>query len=310
MSTRSDTARVLVVGAVNVDFVMATKHLPGPGETVVGPRVDRYGGGKGANAAVAAARAGASVRLIGAAGSDDTGVGALAELRSEQVDVGGVSISAESPTGVALIVVDQTGENQIAVGAGANADLGSVHVTDSLTDLAPGDCVLISTEIPGDAVIAAVEAANTAGATCVLNPAPPIPEISGALRHRPILTPNAGECRALATMLGHDVDTVDEAATLLMNATDAPVIVTLGGDGLLVGIPGNGFEQIPARDAAVRDTTGAGDTFNGVFAARLAAGDQISPAATIANVAAALSVSYVGARTGMPAATQINAASR
>lgn len=310
MSTRSDATRLLVVGAVNVDFVIATKRLPGPGETVVGPRVDRYGGGKGANAAVAAARAGALVRLIGAAGADDTGDGALAELRSEHVDVGAVSISAESPTGVALIVVDHAGENQIAVGAGANAHLDSSHVADALTDLRHGDCVLISTEIPGDAVLAAVEAANAAGATCVLNPAPPIPEISGALRHHPILTPNAGECRALATMLGHNVDAVDEAAELLMNATDAPVIVTLGGDGLLVGIPGNGFEKIPAREATVRDTTGAGDTFNGVFAARLAAGDQISAAATVANVAAALSVSHVGARSGMPTSDQISAASR
>ncbi|PYE12227.1 ribokinase [Williamsia limnetica] len=309
MATNPVDTRVIVVGAINVDFVIATVRLPGPGETVVGPRVDRHGGGKGANAAVAAARAGASVELIGAAGADDTGDGALTDLRDDGVDVGAV-VRTDAPTGVALIVVDQAGENQIAVGAGANAELTAEQVRDSLTDLRPGDCVLISTEIPGAAVLAAVETAAAAGARCVVNPAPPIPEIADAVQYGPILTPNAGECLELAGMLGADSDTVEEAATALSEATGSAVVVTLGGDGLLVGIPGHGVERIPARAATVRDTTGAGDTFNGVFAARLAAGDTTNAAATVANVAAAMSVSYVGARTGMPTWDQISATSR
>ncbi len=310
MATSPDVAHVVVVGAINVDFVIAAQRLPGPGETVVGPRVNRYGGGKGANAAVAAARAGGTVRLIGAVGSDDTGDGALAELRSEHIDVGAVTISAETPTGVALIVVDETGENQIAVGSGANAELAGPQVAGALADLRADDCVLISTEIPDAAVLTAVGAAASAGALCVLNPAPPTPAVAEALAHGPILTPNAGECRELAATLGHGVSTTEQAATILMDASGAPVIVTLGADGLLLGIPDQGFASIPAREATVRDTTGAGDTFNGVFAARLAAGDEIRAAATIANVAAALSVSSVGARSGMPTGGQISAASR
>ncbi|WP_207840538.1 PfkB family carbohydrate kinase [Williamsia soli] len=309
MDTTPADARVIVVGAINVDFVIATPRLPGPGETVVGPRVDRHGGGKGANAAVAAARTGTTVELIGAAGSDDTGDGASADLRDEGVDVGAV-MRTDSPTGVALIVVDQAGENQIAVGAGANSELTAAQVRASLTDLRPGDCVLVSTEIAGAAVVAAVETAAAAGAQCVLNPAPPIPEIADAIRYGPILTPNAGECLELASMVGQHSDTVEEAAAALSEATGAAVVVTLGAGGVLVGIPGQDFETIPARTATVRDTTGAGDTFNGVFAARLAAGDTTNAAATVANVAAALSVSYVGARTGMPTWDQISAASR
>ena len=129
--------RVVVVGAVNVDFVVAAERLPGPGETVVGPRVERFGGGKGANAAVAAARAGADVTLIGAVGDDDTGRAALDELRADGVRVDGVAVLDGVPTGVALIVVDAAGENQIAVGAGANAGVERDRVRAALLDALP-----------------------------------------------------------------------------------------------------------------------------------------------------------------------------
>ncbi|WP_020108006.1 PfkB family carbohydrate kinase [Nocardia sp. 348MFTsu5.1] len=300
MNTPARGGRVQVVGAVNVDLVIVTPRLPGPGETVVGPRMDRYGGGKGANAAVAAARAGAAVELIGAVGSDDNGESALAELRADGVDIRSVSVSKDSPTGVALIVVDEAGENQIAVGSGANAEVDAALVEDAIAKRSPtSDCVLVSTEIPGGAVVAAVRAAQASGVRCIVNPAPPIPELADVIRYRPIFTPNAGECHALATMLGNDVETVGQAADALMQATGAPVVVTLGSGGVLVGIPGSGFEHLDAHPAVVRDTTGAGDTFNGVFAAQLAAGDTVMAAARTANVAAARSVSQVGARAGM-----------
>jgi ribokinase len=300
MNSPARGGRVQVVGAINVDLVVVTPRLPAPGETVVGPRMDRYGGGKGANAAVAAARAGAQVELIGAVGSDDNGRSALAELRADGVDIGSVSVSAESPTGVALIVVDGAGENQIAVGSGANAEVDATLVDEAITKRSPpSDCVLVSTEIPGDAVVAAVRAAEAAGVRCIVNPAPPIPELAKVLRHHPILTPNAGECHALAALSGKDADTVREAADALMQTTGAPVIVTLGSGGVLVGTPADGFEHLDADPAVVRDTTGAGDTFNGVFAAQLAAGATLMEAARTANSAAARSVSYVGARAGM-----------
>src|SRR3954464_1601362 len=265
--------RVVVVGAVNVDLVVAAERLPGPGETVVGPGVVQHGGGKGANAAVAAARGGAAVPLVGAVGDDDTGRGALDELRGEGVRVDGVAVLDGVPTGVALIVVDAAGENQIAVGAGANAGVERDQVRAALVDALPHtDCVLVSTEIPLAAVVVAVETATAVGVPCVLNPAPVLPGLAGLLVPRPgmrgpLLTPNVGELAALTGPGPTGVRAVGLAAR-----TEAPVIVTLGGEGALVVEPGGVVEHLPPRPTTVCDTTGAGDTFNGVFAAQLAAG--------------------------------------
>jgi ribokinase len=161
---------VIVVGAINVDFVVAANRLPGPGETVVGAGIERHGGGKGANAAVAAARAGATVTLVGAVGADETGTGALTDLRAQGVEVDHVAVLDTEATGVALVVVDPRGENQIAVGAGANTALTPAWVRAALHDtLLTAGCVLVSTEMAGAAVAAAVEAATAAGVPCVLN---------------------------------------------------------------------------------------------------------------------------------------------
>jgi ribokinase len=303
--------KVVVVGAVNVDFVVTADRLPGPGETVVGPGVVRHGGGKGANAAVAAARAGAAVTLVGAVGDDDTGRGTLDELRAEGVDVGGVAVLDGVATGVALIVVDASGENQIAVGAGANGRVDRDGVRAALADALPETgCVLVSTEIPVEAVAVAVEMTTAVEVPCVLNPAPVLPGLAGLLvprpgRHGPLLTPNVGELAALAGPGPTGVRAVGLAAR-----TGAPVVVTLGGDGALVVGPGGGVDHLPPHPATVRDTTGAGDTFNGVLATQLAAGADLTVAARAANVAAALSVGHAGARAGMPTAAALAAALR
>lgn len=290
---------VLVVGAVNVDLVVAAPRLPGPGETVVGAGMARHGGGKGANAAVAAARAGARVALVGAVGDDDLGTAALDELRADGVDVTGVVVLPGAATGVALIVVDPAGENQIAVGAGANARVAeSVVVPDGTR------CLLVSTEIAGAAVLAAVRAAG--GVPCVLNPAPVTDAVLAALDAGPILTPNRSECLDLATRLGAPTPDVTVAAQRIRERTGAPVVVTLGGDGALV--VDRSVVVVPAPAVTVRDTTGAGDTFNGVLAARLAAGDPLLTAVRTAVVAAALSVGAAGARSGMPGPAEIAAA--
>ncbi|BBX62219.1 ribokinase [Mycobacterium saskatchewanense] len=288
---------VYVVGAINVDVVIKTRRLPNPGETVVGDHAEHHGGGKGANAAVAAARAGAHVVLIGAVGNDANGQLALADLNSCQVDTQRVNRCDGTSTGLALIVVDESGENQIAVGAGANAEVSARAVTESLrSEIRPCDCVLISTEIAGEAVLAAVKYASLIGATCVLNPAPPIDEVLEALAYRPILTPNSGECRQLATRVGVDFSDIRSAAMGVCEYTRAPVVVTMGGEGVVVCRPGMHPVHIEPVEVDVVDTTGAGDNFNGVFAARLAEGDPIEVAATEANRAAARSVESVGAR--------------
>lgn len=303
------TGTVVVVGAINVDLVVAAPRLPGPGETVVGGGLQTFGGGKGANAAVAAARAGATVRLIGAVGADDTGTAALAELRADGVDVSDVAVLDGESTGVALIVVDDRGENQIAVGAGANAAVTADHVRRALrAALATAGCVLVSTEIPAAAVSAAVEEATAAGVPCVLNPAPVLPVVAELVRFGPILTPNESELGDLARMLDIAVDdSSGDQARQVVARSRQPVIVTLGGDGVLLVLAGGDDQRVTARPVTVRDTTGAGDTFNGVLAARLAAGDQLAAAVPVAVAAASLSVTQVGARGGMPTGAEIDA---
>jgi ribokinase len=304
---------VVVVGAINVDFVVAADRLPAPGETVVGAGLERHGGGKGANAAVAASRAGAAVRLVGAVGADDTATSALGDLREAGVDVTGVAVLDGEATGVALIVVDSAGENQIAVGAGANAAVSADWVRGQMREALPtAGCVLVSTEIPGEAVAAAVEAATAAGVRCVLNTAPPIPAVLGVLERGPVLTPNATELAALTAMLdeeappeGSPLELAQSRARRLVARTGAPIVVTLGGDGALLVTPAGRVEHVPPRPAEAVDTTGAGDTFNGVLATRLAVGDELDDAVRLATVAASLSISHHGARGGMPRAADI-----
>lgn len=302
---------MIVVGAINVDLVVAAPRLPGPGETVVGGGLQTFGGGKGANAAVAAARAGAAVRLIGAVGGDDTGAAALAELRIEGVDVSDVAVLAGESTGVALIVVDDRGENQIAVGSGANAAITVDHINRCLGAVLPSaGCVLVSTEIPPAAIAAAVEAATAAGVVCLLNPAPVAPVVVELLSHGPIVTPNETELHDLMTLLGGNGAASSEyAASRIVAISRQPVVVTQGGDGVLL-VTSDSVRHVAAPSVNVRDTTGAGDTFNGVLAARLAAGDDLSTSVPYAVAAAALSVTEVGARGGMPTAAAIEAAMR
>jgi ribokinase len=311
--------RVLVVGAINVDLIVRAEHLPRPGETVVGPRAESYGGGKGANAAVAAARAGASVAIVGAIGGDNAGADAERELIDEGLDCRSLMRLDNERTGVALIVVDSAGENQIAVGAGANMSLTRDWVAARVAAVAGEvDCVLVSTEIPGAAVLAAVSTAAANNLQCILNPAPPIEAVVDALHYKPILTPNRGELDALVAIItGHQSDRASPPrqdgtdlraqAEILASATRAPVIVTLGADGILIVHEGHSVHYA-ARTVPVADATGAGDTYNGVVAARMASGDAIVDAARIAMAAASVSVSQVGARSGMPGAEQIDAA--
>ncbi len=288
---------MIVVGAINVDLVVRAPRLPRPGETVVGPGVEYFGGGKGANAAVAASRIGAEVALVGAVGDDDLGRNAIAELRADGIDVDGVATLPDIATGVALIVVDPAGENLIAVGAGANAAVTADRVREALQSrLADTGCVLVSTEIPDDAVVAAVETATAAGVPCVLNPAPVSAGAREALGLGPIVTPNEHE---LVDLGGVDA---------VLTASGAAVIVTQGAAGVNLFAVGQAPHiTIPAPTAEVRDTTGAGDTFNGVLAARLADGIDLEAAVDDAVAAASRSVEFVGARSGMPTATELAA---
>ena len=304
--------RLVVVGAINTDLVINATHLPAPGETVVGDGLQTFGGGKAANAAVAAARAGAEVMLIGAVGDDSAGADALAALRDDRVDVSGVSVLRGVATGAALIVVDRLGQNQIALGPGANGQVSPAQVRTALgTRLGSADIVLVSTEIPIAAVTAAVATATAAGARCVLNPAPVIDGLVDLLSHAPILTPNQIELTELASRCGtsHTAgsdDAVGDSLRALSARSGAPVIVTMGGAGCVAYLPDGAMERIPAPHVNnVVDTTGAGDTFNGVFATRLTFGDALFEAIHTAIIAASMSITAIGARAGMPDAAAI-----
>ena len=309
------SGRVIVVGAINIDMVISAPRLPAPGETVVGGGLQVFGGGKGANAAVAAARAGAGVTLVGAVGADETGNQALALLQSDGVDTSGVEALVGEPTGTALIVVDEKGENQIALGPGANHALSPEHVRAALAGLLPAaDLVLVSTEIQYSAVAAAISAAQAAGVTCVLNPAPVVSGLIDLLPLRPVLTPNEIELNELVhNITGSPVnaegnEAMTENLRILSRHSHAPVVATLGSAGCAALLPGGEIKRFPSPLLTeVVDTTGAGDTFNGVLAACLAAGEDIMEATGTAVIAASLSVGAAGARAGMPDESEISA---
>src|SRR5215217_3187162 len=278
---------VLVTGSINVDLVVHADRLPNAGETVTGGRFERGGGGKGANQAVAAARAGATVTLIGAVGDDELGAQALAELHAAGVGVDAVRTLAGAATGVALIVVDRDGDNLIAVASGANHALAGADVR--ATGAAP-DCVLVSFEVPDEPVLAAGRLARAAGCPLVVNPAPARP-LSAALRElNPIVTPNLPEARQLTV-----AEDPEAAARALRDQTGAPVAITLGPRGALV-VDDAGTLLVPAPAVEVVDTTGAGDVFNGTLAAALADGAELRAAAATAVGAAARAVTRPGAR--------------
>lgn len=292
--------RVVVVGSINVDLVVAAERLPRPGETVLGGSFARHFGGKGANQAVAAARAGASVTMVGAVGRDRDGDESLDALRGEGVDVARVR-RVDAPTGVAIIAVAADGENQIVVAPGANAE---VSIDDAaLQGMRPGGGVLLtSLEIPMAAVLGAVASAARLGLLPVVNPAPGRRLAPELLAHGPIVTPNQQELLAAAGTQ----DPQDAVARLTAGGARA-VVVTLGADGALLAA-GVRRTPLPALRAEVVDATGAGDTFSGVLAAWLADERPLDEAVAAANAAAGLSIGKAGARGGMPARPTIEGA--
>ena len=297
--------RVIVVGSVNVDLVMRLPQLPAPGQTVTGGTLARYHGGKGANQAVAAARAGATAFFVGAVGATD-GQPCVDALVADGVDATGIE-RLSAPTGQAIVLVaEDRGENQIAVAGGANALVPPGHVTAALSVLClvPGDVLVLSFELPAAAVQAAADSARSAGIDLVVNPSPVLPRSLDLLAGA-IITPNAGELAAIVGLAGLSPGEPNATATALARRTGAPVVVTLGSDGALLARPG-GTEYFPGYRVAVRDATGAGDTFTGVLAASLAAGQSLPDCVARAVAASALAVTRDGARPGMPTAAAID----
>ena len=301
------TGRVIVVGSVNIDLVVTVDRLPGPGETVTGGSFARHHGGKGGNQAVAAARLGGVTAFVGAVGGDPFGRDARAALEAEGIDLRGLITLEREATGVALITVETSGENTIAVAGGANAGLTPQRVREALGALQPhaGDVVLVGHEIPTESTRKALHLGRAAGATTILNPAPASGLDAALLALADILTPNRGE---LAVLSGDDSYAAGSvAATLVAGEPGRAVLVTLGGDGAVL-VHGGGTTVLHGPPVQVVDTVGAGDTLNGALAAGLAAGLALPEAAQRAVTAATLAVTRAGAREGMPTLAELQAA--
>jgi ribokinase len=286
---------VVVVGSVNADYVVRVRRLPRPGETVGGGVLSVFPGGKGANQAHAAARLGAATVLVAAVGTDPAADAERAALQQDGADTSEL-VTCEGPSGVAVILVDDAGENMIAVAPGANDRLSAELAARRLPPLlGPGSVLLAGLEVPLATAAAAAAAGRAAGATVVLNPAPAMALPPGVLAGV-ILTPNEGEIRLVVP------GAPDEAAAIaaVLGAGARAVVVTRGGRGATLHEPGQPVVTLPAPAVTVVDTVGAGDAFNGALAACLAAGTALRASVATAVAAGAAACTGPGARSALP----------
>lgn len=303
---------IVVLGSINTDLVIRSARLPQPGETVLGGRFYQAGGGKGANQAVAATRAGRSpVNFIAAVGDDALGRAALAALRLENLNLEQVKTIAGQPTGVALIMVDEAGQNCISVASGANALLTPADVAALPASLFESASVFLAAlESPLATVAAALARAKSAGLTTILNPAPAMPagDCSELLALTDIITPNEHEAAQLTGLRVSDINSAIAAAHRLQQLGPQSAVITLGRLGA-VAVQGSEVDVIPALPVAAVDSTAAGDAFNGALAVALSEGKPLFAAAAWATIAAALAVTRPGAQPSLPTRAEIEAVS-
>lgn len=296
---------VVVVGSSNTDMILKVKRLPRPGETVVGDEFLTAAGGKGANQAVAAARAGARVSLIARVGRDIHGDQATASYKRDGINVSHVSRDSTQPSGTALIFVARDGSNCIAVAGGANSALTPSHVKRASSAINRAKVMLLQLETPLETVQAAAHLAAAKQVRIILNPAPAcfLPDL--LLRQISILTPNASEAELLTGIKLSSIAAAERCARKLMRRGTPVVVLTLGAKGALIASKA-GFELIPGFKVNAVDTTAAGDTFNGALAVALGEDQSLSDAVRMANAAAALSVMRLGAQPSAPTRRSID----
>ena len=292
--------KVVVVGSLNIDYIATVEHLPGAGETVPARGLVQRFGGKGANQAVAAARQGAKVSMIGCVGADDAGRAYRLRLRREGIDAGGVISTRRALTGTALIAVDREAENTIIVAAGANGEIKPAAIRAERERIASADALLLQWEIPMATVIEAVRIANQTGVGVVLNPSPLRAGFPWGKCRLDTLIVNAGEAQAIFGLRLEDLPAgLVQWQRALARRSIERLIVTQGAKPTLC-VSGAGFLKVPTVHVRPVDTVGAGDAFTGAFAARRAAGEDISSAMRYANCAGALATLKPGAQESMP----------
>ena len=299
-----DKAKITVVGSSNMDLVVKSERIPTVGETILGGDFIMVPGGKGANQAVAAAKVGADVYFIAKVGDDVFGEQSLANFKKEGLNTKYVVQTKEAPSGVALIMVDEKGNNSIVVAPGANHKLCPEDVTNAEPDIASCGAVVAQLEIPLETIECAARLANKAGVPFVLDPAPArelSPELLGMVD---VLTPNETEAQILSGMKVTDQDSARAASEWLLSCGVNTVILTMGAQGFLLADKEK-TEFVTARKVQAVDSTAAGDAFTGSLAVGMAQGKTLPEAALFANYVAALSVTKMGAQPSMPTRKEV-----
>jgi ribokinase len=295
---------ILVIGSSNTDMIIQVERLPKPGETILGGKFTSAAGGKGANQAVGAARAGGEVTFIARIGQDVFGEKALAGFAGDNINVDYVVRDGTAPSGVALIFVGKRGENSIAVASGANGQLSPLDVRRAKKLFDQSSVVLLQLETPLKTVEAAAHLASAAGARVILNPAPAQTLPLSLLKRIYLLTPNENEAELLTGIVVKDKSTAANAAEKLRTMGVENVIVTLGARGAYVAV--KYFDgMVPGYPVKAIDSTAAGDIFNGSLAVALAEGKSLIEAARFATAAAAVSVTRLGAQASAPSRAEI-----
>lgn len=292
---------ITVFGSLNMDLVIRTSHLPRTGETVLGGAFATFPGGKGGNQAVAAARLGAAVTMIGRVGADAFGRNLRDGLAAEGIDVSQVRVDQDAATGVALITVDRSGRNTIVVASGANMRVAVADMDAARALLTSSQVLLLQLEVPLEVVRHAVQVAHDAGCRVILDPAPAPPALlpEDMYRYLSVVNPNEVEAQALTGISISDESDARRAAERLLDYGCRAVVIKLGERGAYAATDGV-RAAIPAIPVDVVDTTAAGDAFAAGMAVALAEGKALVDSARFANIVAAISVTRMGAQPSMP----------
>jgi ribokinase len=291
--------KIVVIGSSNTDMVVRSAHLPAPGETVLGGEFLMNPGGKGANQAVAAARLGHRVVFIGCVGKDIFGEKAMEDLADEGIDISYMKQEPDLPSGVALIMVDELGENSIAVASGANLAIQPSDIDRCLPAFEGCAFLLMQMEVPMETIVHAAGWASEQGIKVILNPAPAQQLPRDIYHSLYAITPNETEASLLTGVPVTDRISAEKAAGVLIGMGVQHAIITMGAKGALV-YDDRGGRVLPAPEVKAVDTTAAGDTFNGALAVALAEAEELDEAVAFANEAAAFSVQKKGAQSSLP----------
>ncbi len=291
--------KIVVVGSSNTDMVIKLDRIPSPGETIIGGDFIMAAGGKGANQAVAAARLGGEVTFVARVGADIFGKQAIQNFLEEGINTDFIVEDQEHPSGVALIFVDQKGENSIAVASGANGRLSQQDVMAAKVKLEEAEVLLLQLETPIETVRYAARTAAENGVKVILNPAPARELDDALLSHITVLTPNESETELLTGVKVEDEESARAAAQHLRARGVTTVIITMGAKGSLM-VSEDQSVMVPTKEVQAVDTTAAGDAFNGALAFALAKGKPMMEAVRFANLTGALSATRMGAQPSMP----------